>query len=291
DHCDTTMVFHKDSSLPAGGYVHCHHCTAKQLLPALCPKCHVHKITVFGLGVQRVEEELEKKFPGARILRMDSDSMRNARDYQDSLEQFRAGNIDVLAGTQMIGKGLDFPNVRLVGVISADTSLHLPDFRSSERTFQLIAQVAGRTGRGSDPGQVIVQTFNPFDPAIVLASEHNYDGFAERELAIRASMGLPPVSRMARIVVRDKDHVKCYEQAKALFNQLANANREMNLGVRVREPAACPLSRIADYHRIQIEIIGPDAATIQKLLTALRNARLLKSDNHTAVDVDPVDLL
>jgi len=217
--------------------------------------------------------------------------MRTARDYAETLDQFRGGLIDVLVGTQMIAKGLDFPNVRLVGVISADTSLHMPDFRASERTFQLIAQVAGRAGRGSDPGTVVVQTFNPTDPAITLASKHDFDTFAAAELKMRAEMGLPPVTRMARIVVRDKDHVACYEYAKTLAAHLNQFNAEMKLGVRVRGPAACPIARIAEFHRLQIELIGKDAGTLQKLMTALRNARLLKSDNHVAVDVDPMALM
>jgi len=290
DYCDVTMVFHKDGKLPAGGYVHCHHCTAKQMLPSTCPLCN-KKVTVFGLGTQRVEEELLRKFPSIRMIRMDSDSMQTGKDYAESLDQFRAGLVDVLVGTQMIAKGLDFPNVQLVGVISADTSLHMPDFRAAERTFQLIAQVAGRAGRGSDPGTVIVQTFNPLDPAITLASHHDFDTFAHDELKLRSAMGLPPVSRMARIVVRDKDHLDCVEYAKQLANHLNETNEQMKLGVRIRGPAACPISRIAEFYRLQIELIGKDAATLQKLMTALRNARLLKSDNHVAIDVDPVSLM
>ncbi len=297
--CDTTMVYHKQGDLPTGGYVECHHCTSRQQLPSHCPICQ-KKVTAFGLGVQRVEEELARKFPGIRVQRMDSDSMRTARDYADTLEHFRAGFIDVLVGTQMIAKGLDYPNVRLVGVISADTSLHMPDFRSSERTFQLIAQVAGRTGRGSpgspgspggDVGTVIVQTFSPGDPAIVLASKHDYETFAKQELDVRQQMGLPPVTRMARIVVRDKDHLKCYEQAKALAANLTKFNDKLALNIRIRGPAACALARVAEFHRLQIELIAGDAMTLQKLMAALREARLLKSDGHTAVDVDPVDLL
>ncbi len=290
DYCDVTMVFHKDGKLPAGGYVHCHHCTAKQMLPSNCPLCS-KKVTVFGLGTQRVEEELQRKFPGIRMIRMDSDSMLSAKDYAESLDQFRAGLIDVLVGTQMIAKGLDFPNVQLVGVISGDTSLHMPDFRAAERTFQLIAQVAGRAGRGGDPGAVIVQTFNPQDPAITLASRHDFDTFAANELKLRGEMGLPPVSRMARIVVRDKDHAACFEYARHLATHLNETNARMKLGVRIRGPAACPIARIAEFHRLQIELIAKDAATIQKLMTALRNARLLKSDNHVAIDVDPVSLM
>jgi len=202
----------------------------------------------------------------------------------------------------MIAKGLDFPNVRLVGVISADTALNLPDFRASERTFQLISQVAGRAGRWihaqgqtqPPPATVLVQTFNPKDPAIVLASGRDYAAFAKREIALREEVGLPPIGRMARIVIRHRDHVACYEQATELASHLSVCNDELGTQVLLRGPMPCPIARIANFHRQQIELLAPppDAASrLQKLLTALRNARLLISDARTAVDVDPVSLL
>jgi len=291
EHCDTTMVYHKDLRLPLGGVVRCHHCEAEQMLLRACPSCG-KRITTFGLGTQRVEEELQRIAPEARAARMDSDVMRHARDYYDTLERFRLGELNVLVSTQMIAKGLDFPNVRLVGIISADTALHLPDFRAGERTFQLISQVAGRAGRASEPGVVIVQTFSPEDPVIKLAAQHDYEGFAERELVLRRSVQLPPITRMARLVVRDRDQMKCVEHAKKLFAALGTFNRDLlNESVRLRGPAPCPIARIGGYHRWQIELLAPEAATLQKLLTALRNARMLKSDAHTAVDVDPVALM
>ena len=297
DDCDAMMVYHKQQNLPTGGLLRCHHCQAQQILPAHCPACS-KKVTVFGMGTQRVEEELESKFSGIRLLRMDSDSMHSGRQYQEGLDAFGRGELDVLVGTQMIAKGLDFPNVRLVGVISADTSLHIPDFRASERTFQLIAQVAGRAGRG-DPkqvGSVIVQSFNPEDPAIVLAGHHDYDQFAQREIELRQQVGLPPWSRMTRIVVRDQDHNKCQQQAKTLVQNLHTFMGRLELADRIQlcGPMACPISRIAGYWRQQIELSAKEpaaAATLQKLLTSLRNANLLRSDAHTAVDVDPVALL
>jgi primosomal protein N' (replication factor Y) len=293
ERCDVTVVYHRDASLPAGGLVRCHHCDAEQLLPELCPVC-ARKVTVFGLGTQRVEEELAKKFPGIRTARMDSDSMRSAKDYQRTLDAFREGSLDVLLGTQMIAKGLDFPSVRLVGVISGDTSLHMPDFRAAERTFQLIAQVAGRAGRSGERGRVIVQTFSAQDPVIALAAAHDYVGFATRELQTRAEVGLPPVGRMARIVVRDRDHVAATVRARALADHLEAFNDKLGGRVRIRGPMACPIARVAEHHRIGIDLLAPPpdaAATLQRLLTALRNTGLLISDGHTAVDVDPVALL
>jgi len=293
DYCDVTMVYHKDKRLPTGGNVRCHHCGAEQLLPQHCPTCS-RKVTVFGLGTQRVEEELVRKFPELRYQRMDSDVMRTGRDYHDTLESFRKGELQVLVGTQMIAKGLDFPNVRLVGVVSGDTSLHMPDFRAAERTFQLITQVAGRAGRSDEPGKVIVQTFNPDDITIRFAAQHDYPGFAKYELAQREQVMLPPFSRMARIVVRDRENDACFEHAQKLWQHLQINNDAQGKRVRLRGPMPCPISRVAGYYRWQIELISPPpggAAGLQNLLTALRNERLLISDARMAVDVDPVDLL
>ena len=295
DDCDAMMVYHKDMSLPTGGLLRCHHCAAEQMLPARCPLCRAHKPVVFGLGTQRVEEEIIKKLPRVRLERMDSDTMRKGRDYDECLQRFREGEIDVLLGTQMIAKGLDFPNGRVVGVISADTALHLPDFRASERTFQLISQVAGRAGRGEAAGIVVVQTYAPDDQAILLAAAHDYEGFASREVALRREVGLPPASRMARIVVRYRKLAQCREHAERLAAALTQVNeQQLGAALQVRGPAPCPLARIAGYHRQQIELIAPPpeaAAKLQQLMTALRNRHLLRSDAHTAVDVDPVALM
>jgi len=289
-HCDATMVYHKDKRLPLGGLVRCHHCSAEAVLPATCPDSG-HKVSVFGLGTQKVEAELEQKFPGARIARMDSDTMRRAEDYQRTLDQFRTGELDILLGTQMIAKGLDFPGVRLVGVISADTSLNLPDFRARERTFQLIAQVAGRSGRSDQIGRVVLQSFNPEDPAVVKAAAHDYAGFASEEIETRVQMGLPPAGRLVRIVCRDKDHVTVTKRARELAAALAAANAALNLNVRLRGPHPCPIARVADHHRLEITLTADSPGPIQKLMTQLRNHGQLISDQHTAVDVDPVSLL
>lgn len=289
-HCDVTMVYHREQRLPSGGVVRCHHCQAEQLLERVCPESG-HTTTVFGLGTQRVEEEIGRKFPGLSLARMDADTMRSAADYRRVLDAFGAGETDLLLGTQMIAKGLDVENVRLVGVVSADTALNLPDFRASERTFQLIAQVAGRAGRGRHRGRVVVQTFSPGDPAITRAAGHDFEGFAEAELESRASVGLPPAGRMTRIVLRDLDRVALQGRAGELARGLRSAVEALGVDVRVRGPAACAISRIADHHRVQIELMADGAAPIQRVLTALRNAGQLISDTHTAVDVDPVSLL
>lgn len=295
DDCDVTMVYHKNRSLPTtsggGGYVRCHHCLAEQKLPATCPQCG-NKISTFGLGTQRVEEELTREFPQLveddTLKRVDSDTMHGAKDFHDLLGRFGRGEIRVMIGTQMIAKGLDFPGVRLVGVINADTAINLPDFRATERTFQLVSQVAGRSGRGQARGRVVVQTFNPDSPAIHLAAKHEYETFARLEMRHRQAAKLPPITRMARIVLRDEDHVKCTTAARQLHAALQPLADE---SIRLRGPAPCPIARIAGKHRQQIEIIAPTAGRLQRMLASARAAGLIKSDAKMAVDVDPIALL
>lgn len=292
EHCDALMVYHKFAKLPEGGFVRCHHCNAEQRLPARCPECS-RKVVTFGLGTQRVEEEMARKFPGVVSVRMDSDTMRHGRDYHETLKAFGYGEIQVLVGTQMIAKGLDFPGVNLVGIISADTALHLPDFRAAERTYQIIAQVAGRAGRSVEPGEVIVQTFQPDDRTIRLAAAGAYEQFALDELELRHESGLPPVARMARMVIRDEDPDKAAKRADALAEGCRHATAAMDPGIEVRGPAACPISRIAGFHRQQVELIAPPpraAGRLQRLLAHLRTAGLIRSDERMAVDVDPVVL-
>ena len=290
DDCDATMVYHIDRRLPRGGSVRCHHCLAEQCLPKSCPACS-NRISTFGLGTQRVEGELERKFPdlveGQTMLRVDSDSMHGARDLHEALRRFGAGEVRLLVGTQMIAKGLDFPRLELVGVINADTAINLPDFRASERTFQLVSQVAGRCGRGAEPGRVIVQTFQPQTPAIRLAADHDYEAFARLELADRRRCDLPPWARMARIVVRDPDHDRCHASAVDLARWL----RARAGAVRVRGPAPCPIARIAGRHRRQIELLAETPGLLQELLSAARNQGLIRSGAAMAVDVDPIALL
>ncbi|MFM8731929.1 MAG: primosomal protein N', partial [Phycisphaerales bacterium] len=308
DHCDAGMICH---ALPdaaggaAGRFVRCHHCQSEQRLPLGCPKC-ARGVTVFGLGVQRVEEELSKLHaslvPGDTMIRIDADSMQDAADFHDALGRFGRGEARLLVGTQMIAKGLDFPGVRLVGVVNADTALNLPDFRAAERTFQLVSQVCGRCGRGADAGRAIVQTFQPEAPAIRLAAAHDYESFAREELALRRRFGLPPWRRMARVVLRDADEERARADAEALARALAEAAagergadgaRPAPGGpaVDVAGPAPCPIARIADRWRMQVEITAPGAAELGRFLTASRNAGLLRSGEAMAVDVDPVALM
>ncbi len=292
DLCDVRMVFHKQVGLPRGGDVACHHCLSRQVLPRVCPDCG-GAINVFGSGTQRVEEEVlgivERCGMGKEaLIRADSDSMGGARDYFEALDRFARGEARVLLGTQMIAKGLDFPNVQLVGVVSADTALSLPDFRSGERTFQLISQVAGRAGRGRAGGRVIVQTMEPRNAAVVFAARHDYVGFAEFELRSRREWGLPPATRMARVVCRDENAVRAREAAGEIAGALRDVARE---DTRVFGPMECPINRLHGRFRYAAEIIAPTAVELNRCLGSLRGAGLLVSDARTAVDVDPVGLL
>ncbi|MFG0284024.1 MAG: primosomal protein N' [Phycisphaerales bacterium JB039] len=289
DSCDSGLVWHKAGVIPAEGVVRCHHCLAEQKPPRLCPLCG-SKVTALGMGSQRLEEEIAQitGLGPERMLRVDSDSMRTASDYFDVLSRFAAGEVRLLLGTQMIAKGLDFPNVHLVGVVNADTALNIPDWRASERTFQLVSQVAGRTGRSAHAGRVIVQTMSPQVPAIRLAAQHDYVGFAEGELAVRRRAHLPPYGRAARIVVRDESPERAMEEARTLAKLLREA---AGSAVRIEGPAPCVISRIADRTRIGIELYADTVRALHGPLEALRRRGQLKSDAKAAVDIDPVALL
>lgn len=306
-HCDVTMVFHTQpraeqgnarGATRAGALCRCHHCLSEQKLPVACPVCR-KRVNTFGFGTQRLEEEISRKFSdlsaGRTMLRLDADTMSRARDYFEALERFASGEVRLLLGTQMISKGLDFPNVRLVGVINADTALNLPDFRASERTFQLVSQVAGRAGRASRAGgikdRVIVQTFSPNQPAIRLAAAHDYRGFAAHESELRRHAGLPPWGRMARIVCRDEEPAKSVASAAAIAALLRDPGRPWAGELSVRGPMPCPISRVAGYTRTAVEMLAAGPVPIQHALTALRAEADLKSDEQTAIDVDPVALL
>lgn len=296
DQCDATMVVHKGSVRHSGGkrFVRCHHCLSEQLIPKACPITGKPLIEL-GIGTQRVEEELCARYGGSLGLvagetfeRVDADTMNRARDYFDVLDRFRSGELKVLLGTQMIAKGLDFPNVSLVGVLSADTAMHLPDFRAEERTFQLVSQVSGRAGRGDHPGLVVVQTLNPHAPSITRAARHDFEGFASDELGARHRSGLPPFVRMVRIVVRDPVHEAAHTRALEIATLLReSADRR----VQINGPMPCTVTRIANFYRFGIELLCPSPKPMQDAMQQVREQGLLKSDSRVAIDVDPLWLM
>jgi primosomal protein N' (replication factor Y) (superfamily II helicase) len=300
-YCDATLTYHRwggqtlgsgatDRSVHAGA-LQCHYCLAVSPLPPVCAACG-KKLSLFGFGTQRVEEELARKFPGIVSARVDSDTMRTFGEYEATLGRFARGEIQVMLGTQMIAKGLDYPNVTLVGVISADTALSLPDFRAGERTFQLITQVAGRAGRGDSAGRVAVQTFLPDDAAIAAALRQDYAGFADAELERRRETGLPPFTRMARIILRDQDAAALHAHAEELAAELrASIEKAGNGQVEIKGPMPCPVGRIAGYLRHQIVLKSAAPLALQRVLALAREGGHLTRAERVAVDVDPVSLL
>jgi primosomal protein N' (replication factor Y) len=259
-------------------------------VPEKCDRCG-HKMNKFGLGTQRVEEELEKQFPSMKVSRMDTDTMSKPSDYEEALAAFQRGETNVLLGTQMIAKGLDFPGVALVGVLSADLALSMPDFRAGERTFQLLAQVGGRAGRADHASLVVVQSYNLEDPAIQSALHHNYLKFAEGELALRKKLGLPPYSRLARIVIHHMKFTQSKEIAAELAKNLKLLAQTMS-GVAVIGPGQAVMSRLRNQYRHQILIRTPNATLLKDFLAKARSDETIKLfRKEILVDVDPVDLM
>ena len=290
--CDVSLTYHRkkrDFEAEKASWVMCHYCLHASRVPKHCAVCG-KKLILIGPGTQKAEEELARKMPDIKVLRVDSDSVRPGQ-YPQLLDDFGAGKIDALLGTQMIGKGLDFPNVKLVGVLHADTALSLPDFRSSERTFQLIAQVAGRCGRADDTGRVIVQSYVPDDPAIALACQHDYDSFARLELTSRERCQMPPYYRLARIIMRDKKFDRLEQAGKQLRVGIDALLEQLGLTIEVRGPVPASIATLENYHRQEILLKALRAADIQRLLGELRRTHLPVLTVQTVVDVDPLYLL
>jgi primosomal protein N' (replication factor Y) len=282
--CAVTLTFHKrDYRLL------CHYCGYAQKVPRVCPKCASEHLYFLGMGSERVEEELHQIFPAARITRLDRDTASGKRQYEQILRDFREGGYDVLAGTQMIAKGHDIPNVTLVGVISADIGLAVPDFRAAERTFQLLTQVAGRAGRGSIPGTVLVQTINPDHYAVRLAAAQDYQAFYEKELEFRRALHYPPFSAMANVLVRSERK----EAALHMSSDLALLLSPPPEKLRVLGPAEAPVSRLKNEYRYQFII---KAASRKALNELLRQIRCFATDHRwgataLVIDVDPLSLM
>ncbi len=283
DSCVRPMVYHRAIQLAS-----CHHCDHTAAVPTACPACG-GKILLFGYGIQRIEDELARKFPAARVARMDSDTMTSPKQFQRVLREFGQGEIDILLGTQMVAKGLDFPNVSLVGIASADTALAINDFRSSERTFQLIVQVAGRAGRGAAPGQVIVQTLHGDDPAIQAAEHHDHEAFAARELAERAEAHLPPFARMVRFIVR---HEKMEVASKAA-EKLGQALRRLipDGQMTMIGPQQAQFVKLRNQFRFHILIITKAPGLVQQALDGRLGKIIHDIRADIAADVDPVNIL
>jgi primosomal protein N' (replication factor Y) len=281
--CSLSMTFHRAKERLA-----CHLCGHSSRPPERCPECRDPGIRHSGIGTQRVEEGIRKAFPSARIARMDADTMTRRGSYEEVLGKFRAGKIDILIGTQMIAKGLDFPNVTLVGIINADIGLHSPDFRAGERTFQLLTQVAGRAGRGETEGEVIVQTFSPASPSIQHARHHDFAGFYEQEISFREAFRHPPFSRMLLIRIRSVSLERAERGATivtGIFRKMAPAS------VEVSEAAPAPLERSHGQYRFHVILKSSSGAVLGKLAREAASQLRLPEDVVMTFDVDPYSMM
>lgn len=287
--CSVTLTYHKQDHT-----LRCHYCYYIRRAFALCPNCRGTSLQYGGFGTERIEQVIQHLFPQARIARMDRDTTRGKVAHATILEKFSQREIDILLGTQMITKGHDFPRITLVGVLSADTSLGIPDFRAAERTFQLITQVAGRAGRGSDPGRVIVQAYHPDHYAIQKAQTHDYVGFYQQEIHYRAQLAYPPYSRlvMLRIEGENQREVEMYSKVIGeIFRRFSTSPRK----VEVLGPAPALISRIKNRYRWQLLLKGARVSQIQEIiregLRYLQTHKTLPTKVSLTIDVDPMNLL
>lgn len=286
-HCSVSLTYHRRAQ-----ELRCHICGHFAPAPTRCPnnECRDLAIRYAGIGTEKVEETLVKLFPKAVIKRMDSDTLKRKEDYRAILGEFRRGKIDILVGTQMIAKGLHFPNVTLVGIIYADLGLHLPDFRAGERTFQLLTQVSGRAGRGDVEGEVVVQAFTPFHPAIQYARRHDYIGFYEQEIEFREQLKYPPLSRVALLTMKGRNEDKVQFSADHLRKELETKLKGWS-DLIIAGPAPAPLARAETFYRYQIMLRTKAMSKLSKLLAEMLEKQEWPDDITVATDIDPVDLI
>ena len=274
-HCSVALVYH--ASL---GRLQCHYCGSTELLPRRCPACGSRYIKSFGVGTERIEQEVRALFPNARVLRLDRDVMKTADAADLVFDQMRSGEADVLVGTQLVAKGLDLPNVTTVGVVNADTSLHFPDYRSSERTFSLLTQVAGRAGRGSAASQVFIQTYTPDHPAIRHARYHDYRGFYREELEIRRAYRFPPFAELIVATYGHRDEARAARETKTAAEHLSATIGLLNLGdIEVLGPSPAFVYRLKDEFRYEVTLKGRD---LHRVADGLPRGR------GWSLDVDPM---
>ncbi len=284
--CSVSLTFHKSDQR-----LKCHYCGYHILPPDACPACSGAGLKQLGSGTQKVEEELQALFPGARLKRMDSDSVKGRDAYDKLLQQVDRREVDILLGTQMIAKGHDFPGVTLVGVVDADVGLNLPDFRSAEKTFQLITQAAGRAGRGDAIGEVVIQTLNANHYAIRHSTTHDYDGFYNEEITYRSQLGYPPVGRIIKIEIKSPDEALAAEAAKTARNRIRHLMRGKETAIL--GPAPAPISRVRGQYRFQLLLLSAKRDAMRSLALEGRKTVEEKYGRKVKViiDVDPVNLM
>lgn len=277
-HCTVALTYHRTDER-----LMCHVCGYQSMVPRRCPNCNDPAILLQGFGTQKVEEVMAKLIPKARIARIDADAMRRKHALRDTLHAFKSRKIDILIGTQMIAKGLHFPNVTLVGILNADVGLHVPDFRAGERTFQLITQVAGRAGRGDLEGEVIVQTFTPHSPSIQFARRHDFDGFAEQELAMRGHLDFPPYSHCAVLTSRSTHERRAEFSLQTLRLRLLE---DLPAGVSVTDVMPSPLIKAHGQFRYQITLRSRMARTLTRHVQSILAKTTLPEDVTVVFDMD-----
>ncbi len=288
-HCEIALTHHRQHEIAL-----CHFCDYETAAPAECPECHFEGIRYSGVGTQRLEAEVRARFPHSPCLRMDADAMQGRGSHERAFAAFREGKIKILLGTQMIAKGLDFPNVTLVGVINADTALHLPDFRAAERTFQLVTQVAGRTGRGPKGGRVLVQSMQPEHPAIQAAVRHDYAAFARGELPIREALRYPPFTSMIRLIVRGPVEEIALEFAKTLavrLRELLPDDGDKTREARILGPAPAPFAKLRGLFRFHIQLQCGDGKRLRDATRELLAKLEAPKEVQWIADVEPIDMM
>ena len=284
--CSVALTFHRHPTV--AGRLTCHLCGHTAAVPKKCPACGKDALIYAGFGTERVETTVSQIFPKAVVRRMDADSMTRKEAYRETLRNFRTGKIDILVGTQMIAKGLHFPNVTLVGIINADLALHLPDFRAGERTFQLLTQVAGRAGRGETSGEVFVQTYTPFSPSIQFARHHDFAGYFQQELEFRERCDFPPFKHAILITVRSPHEGRAKLSAETLQRRLKEAlPQEFILG----EATPAPLEKLQSQFRFHILLRGEAIMHLSRLVRETVDKLPFPEDVTVTVDVDPYQLL
>jgi len=287
DNCEVSLAYHS-----ARKTLRCHHCDEQHPAPTVCPNCGSPHIRQFGIGTEKVEEEVRKLFPESNVIRMDADTTRRKNAHSLLLDTFREGRADILVGTQMVAKGLDFPNVTLVGVVSADVSLHLPDFRAAERTFQLLTQVSGRSGRGNLPGETIIQSFSPDHYAIRASMRHDYLGFYGQEVNYRREVGYPPFTQLINIV--SSDPVDGYSEERLHEIRRSIEERMPTGSVALLGPAPAPLSKLRGFYRSHLVLKITEFEMRREIMTILQSILSEKPSSMLQgliVDVDPLTML
>ncbi|MCX7634831.1 MAG: primosomal protein N' [Syntrophales bacterium] len=286
-HCSMSLVYHASQAM-----LICHYCDFRMTAEVVCSLCGGGPVFSYGFGTERLVEVVRHYFPTSRVARMDRDTTTSRGSHGRILTDLAAGRIDILVGTQMVAKGHDYPGVVLVGIVSADTALHLPDFRASERTFQLLTQSSGRGGRGDDPGRVVIQTFNPTHYALKWAQNHDYTGFFREEIAQRQALSYPPFSRLVNLHISSRRQERAVQGAAEMAERLrARCEQDCAMaGIEIIGPAEAPLAKLRGRYRRQILLKGRDSRVLHRLLKDVVDMKL-PAGVDVKIDVDPVHFL